>query len=192
MHVTNFTSTGRNWAEPPLLRLPAELRNAVYRFVLETADLVADDKPAMTLQRSDLRLPRVCRQIHDETRALVGMYGTVRLRCTWSSYDVFGVVELLQRPSNRLRLSAVRQLELSPFVAANIQRETLIHHFAIGGAAAGRIDYREALSQTFQSLEKVVLPREATTEVTEKESYRYWFKNPNLEVVYTDGQESGE
>lgn len=60
--TNNGVSTVRNKTKSPLLRLPAELRNYIYRLALETATftMFEFEGDSVRLIRHDLELPKVC------------------------------------------------------------------------------------------------------------------------------------
>lgn len=85
----------RNQAESPLLRLPAEIRNMIFSFALESAAFsvdhwytAKDGKESVAFIRKGLYLPRVCRQIYYETKHLLDSYlfisiGAGGCPCAW-------------------------------------------------------------------------------------------------------------
>ena len=93
------------------------------------------------------------------------------------------VFEIVQRPSNRLRFSTVRQLELSPVFVEDIQSAALIRSSSNTGAQLEL--FRNDLSQTFQSLERIVLSVRSKEE-NDVQKLRNRFKKPNLEVLYSE------
>lgn len=62
----------RNQEEPALLRLPAELRNMIYRLALDTTYLHLD--LSSRCRRINVQLPLVSRQIYAESTPFPAMY----------------------------------------------------------------------------------------------------------------------
>lgn len=178
-------STAHNQIESLFLRLPAELRNIIYGFALDTAEFVAENPFDMLLRRSNLYLTQVCRQIRSETRPFLKKFSTARLSCTWSSHARFGFVRLLMSSIHRHRLGAVRKLDMSLVVAESIWDDILMASFY--STEAERDGYEDVLSQIFPSLDEIGLPMEAKhVEWCDIRNFRGWFKKPQLRISYTN------
>jgi hypothetical protein len=84
---------------PPLLRLPAEIRNKIYAYVFASTTYTMEPRNRtnsyMASDRSDecdrkhhyLALSLVCRQLHFETKALPLLLGTVKSTSIWPLID---------------------------------------------------------------------------------------------------------
>jgi hypothetical protein len=105
-------STTRNQTASPLVRLPADLRDIIFRFALYPVTVYVAFEP-ITPIRQGLTLPQVCRQIQRETKFVVNTYETVHLNvgpdCMWSANDFVRLASDL-----RAIFSTIVTLQLSP------------------------------------------------------------------------------
>lgn len=75
-------SAERNQIGSPFLRLPAEIRNMIYRFALDKANVsIVGDMPLEKLhcELSDTSLLQTCRQIRNESQSFVNTFTTLLL-----------------------------------------------------------------------------------------------------------------
>lgn len=86
-----------NQIESPLLRLPPELRNHIYRFFFDSATLKRDLKPSSAnrclVEVGNPCLFLVCRQIYCDTRPFQGAYSYKRLILRVNSKQIAGLVD---------------------------------------------------------------------------------------------------
>jgi hypothetical protein len=61
----------RNAKESALLRLPPELRNRIWRYVLKVEEIALDDETIWNLEEPQVSVLCVCRQVHTETCLLL-------------------------------------------------------------------------------------------------------------------------
>lgn len=109
-----FVSFNRNQQRSPLLRLPLELREMIYRYVLDTAIIrnLPGDRfwPRLRFQIPSLLL--VARQVHVEASAFLDQYIAVRVRASLGhrrllDYAIFDFIY-----SRESSFRAVQELEI--------------------------------------------------------------------------------
>lgn len=172
-------STERNSIESPLLRLPAELRNPVYRAALDTAVIFVGYEIARPprLRRKGLYLPRVCRQTRHEIASLVDGYTKLHLEGSWKWARVRSFQSALIRQSQSF--SAVRELHLP------VEKAVLISQYIEGLAVHGLPQQLSGklLQNIFSSLERIVLYVKDQGNI-DAHIFRHWLGKPELEIVY--------
>jgi hypothetical protein len=188
-----FFSFVRNQQRSPLLRLPAEIRNMIYRYVLDTAiiriPLASTDGRIDQIYNSYGLLPRflfqtpsilfVARQIHGEASAFLDQYIAVRI--TLEPRRLLSGGRAV--PNNRLlwlvnffaairfrasRFRAVQELEIPQRVLdLNV-----------------RFKFRRLTHQILPALETVVwTPGRNLSQQVREETVRYTFDRSGLRIV---------
>jgi len=157
-HHSHYCSTERNDRDSPLLRLPSELKNLIYEYVLTVSYPLcftrkkhptkktkkSRDKKLLRGVQYDLSLLRVCRKIHHDTALLPFSLNTIQC-------DSLMVVQRL-----RMHLSAEQRQAVRVFrMKANLQhRDKLKRHLS------GEAPKVESLSTSLPALRCVELELE--------------------------------
>lgn len=190
-----FVSSNRNQQRSPLLRLPRELRDMIYRYVLDTAIIRVLPPPEYARRKSwravyigsrDLRfllrtpsILLVARQIHGEASAFQDQYIAVRLRLEPSpllfpsvSNGIFVAIRL--RAS---RFGAVQELEV-PQPALDLNVDVRLSDVQRNPY------YRRVTQQDLPALETVVwTPGRTLSQQEQEETVRYTFDRSGLRIV---------
>lgn len=159
-------SSVRNQTESPLLRLPPEIRQMIFAYVLESASLfIYDDMDTdrTEVPRTGLHLPQVCRQIQRETKHLVDnfLYLSLDGSCCICAWD-----EDFDRRGHDARM--VLELRLSSSIMAKLEDGEFDH----GEGTAGH---------GFPSLQRVICESPQVSDVL---AIRSLFGKADLEVMH--------
>lgn len=176
-------STERNQTESPLLRLPAEIRTAIYAYALGAATIRVVRTTPMELRRDGLHSPRTCRQIYKESQPLVDAMTVLSLvhRDIWSPVDL---KHALNRQSHSF--TNVQELHLNP------ERAHLFFFQYKHNVKQGRMELLvttcEVLAQIFPSLQRLVLDVGFTSQTHHYNVHvmRLLFCKAELEIVYAE------
>jgi len=176
-HHSHHYSTERNDRVSPLLRLPGELKNHIYEYVLTVSYPLcfsrkkhatkktkkSRDKKLLRVIQFDISLLHVCRKIHHDTALLPFSLNTIQC-------DSLMVVQRLQTHLSVEQRQAVRVFRMK----ANLQhRDKLKRHLS------GEAPKVESLSTSLPALRHVELELESRPEPPS----RYWpFYNRMTEV----------
>lgn len=133
------------------------------------------------LRRQKHTLPLVCRQIN-ETRPFAESYTTAHLAIWFPIASNSKVVKALIREGRRFH--KVQSLELSLTMAEAILADLYLvwlSHLPL--YPDGQMN---VFSETFQSVQWLVVPKAIATNDWAVGTFRRWFDKPNLEVVSED------
>jgi hypothetical protein len=171
-------STTRNQTASPLLRLPADLRDIIFRFALYPVTVYVAFEP-ITPIRQGLTLPQVCRQIQRETKFVVNTYETVHLNvgpdCMWSANDFVRLASDL-----RAIFSTIVTLQLSPAATEWMNYQAV---FSLYDAELDVFfDWSpNPIPEIFKSLKRLIFRSENSSL---RDRFRALFGKPDLEMVY--------
>lgn len=192
-----FVSFNRNQQRSPLLRLPRELRDMIYRYVLDTAiirslrppneyGIESNSRGWVYITNRHLRLllrtPSlllVARQIHGEASAFQDQYIAVRItldpRNPLLPHEFNSIfVAIRFRPS---RFRAVQELEI-PQLALDLNVDTRLSDVQRNPY------YRRVTQQDLPALETVVwTPGRTLSQREQEETVRYTFDRSGLRIV---------
>jgi hypothetical protein len=185
--TNNGVSTVRNKTKSPLLRLPAELRNYIYRLALETASftMFEFEGDSVRLIRHDLELPKVCRQINAETKPFLHTFSVLSLRAgaEWAAQEFDNLVNALDHHRfcdmdiQELRLCDTMTYFLLGFMTDSARNRHMW----------GQAD-RNCLPQPFASLDRLIVTavRGEAWYIDESDvtNFRTLFGRPGLVVLF--------
>lgn len=192
-----FVSFNRNQQRSPLLRLPPELRDMIYRYVLDTAITRVLPPPGYDREESRhavyafnrnlrflLRTPSillVARQIYGEASAFQDQYIAVRLTVEPRHLLIQSAFHAIF-PAIHLRASrfrAVQQLEVPQFVL-----ETNAYFRIIDRRRNRNSNSPRVTQQDLPALETVVwTPGPFISQQEQEETVRYTFSRSGLRIV---------
>jgi hypothetical protein len=172
-----FVSFIRNQEQSPLLRLPSEVRNMVYRYVLDTA-IIRILPNNRYLPRFLFRTPSsllVARQIHGEASAFQDQYIAVRITLGTSCRRLYRIFTAIRLRASRFR--AVQELEIPQRALDQNVRvrdsDVQMHPY-----------YRRVTQQDLPALETVVwTPGRNLSQQVREETVRYTFDRSVLRIV---------
>jgi hypothetical protein len=200
--TANHLSSERNQEQPPFLRLPAELRNHIYKHAYGTTVVEANRSfiahgseyvigndgvirrcPQPTVRRKMSGLSFVCRQIHQESAPLTDMYSCLEIQGT-ATFTM--LMRLLCPRSSYLR--AVREVQLSEDLMSYVL--DLYGHFRASPRSAWRGDI-DSCGEIFPVLEVIIWSCDnhlsalwRHVELQNREATaRFCFCKPNLRLI---------
>ena len=181
----NPYSTQQNQVNSPLLRLPAELRNKIYRLVFDAATLKKDISPTSSgrykVALDSSRLSRVCRQIRFEAAPFQQDYMYHQLSLRMESKHIPDLVDWVGQTQCAQIVRIEMFLSLAGAIHRMVRRESIQGPYAGPWAASG--------DRIFPSLACVVVTYPIYLEEEEAiqvgTSLQTLFGNPNLEVHFS-------
>lgn len=178
--------------QSPLLRLPAEIRNAIYHEALDTATVrfgvgarvipKLPSSPRLKVGRASV-LSLVCRQIYHESKAFLRTPSKldVKVYCAFScDFDLF--MDAFEKIQETLDLSGVRELEIDFKILRALDAYRLVSSTSAMHAFVRPNKAPDRSKRLFCALEVVVLPTCQLVDTVSQSSIRFCFGKPSIRI----------